>query len=76
VAATEPSTAEQPVAAAPPADSTAEPSRRHAPDLGRVAWMVTTTLLLVGVLVLALKRDWGYAGVSFAVALSAAINLL
>lgn len=64
------------MAAPPPPESTAEPPRRHAPDLGRVAWMVTTTLLLVGMLVLALKRDWGYAGVTLAVAVSAAINLL
>jgi hypothetical protein len=44
-------------------------------DLGRLGWLVTTCGLLVGVIVLALKRDWGYAGVTGAVAVSAAINL-
>jgi hypothetical protein len=44
-------------------------------DLGRLAWLVTTGMLVVGVIILALKRDWGYAGVSLAVAISAAINL-
>ncbi len=61
-----------------PAERTVEPPqpRHHGLDLGRIAWIVTTATLLVGVLVLALKRDWGYAAVSLAVALSAAINLI
>ena len=44
-------------------------------DLGRLAWLVTVGALVVGMIVLALRRDWGYAAVSAAVALSAAINL-
>ena len=44
-------------------------------DLGRLTWLVTVCGLLVGVIVLAFKRDWGYAGVTGAVAISAAINL-
>lgn len=44
-------------------------------DLGRIAWLLTVLTLLVGVLVLAIKRDWGYAIVTAVVALSAAINL-
>jgi hypothetical protein len=44
-------------------------------DVGRLGWLVTTFGLLLGVIVLAFKRDWGYAGVTGAVAVSAAINL-
>jgi hypothetical protein len=45
-------------------------------DLARVAWLVTVGVLLVTVLVLVLQGYFGYAGVTFAVALAAAINLL
>ncbi len=44
-------------------------------DLARVAWLVTVGVLLVTVLVLVLQGYYGYAGVTFAVALAAAINL-
>jgi hypothetical protein len=43
-------------------------------DLARVAWLVTVGVLVVTVLVL--QGYYGYAGVTFAVALAAAINLL
>jgi hypothetical protein len=45
-------------------------------DLARVAWLVTVGVLAVTVLILVLQGYYGYAGVTFAVALAAAINLL
>jgi hypothetical protein len=45
-------------------------------DLERAAWLVTVCGLLVGMMILLFKREWGYGGVTGAVALSAAINLL
>ena len=45
-------------------------------DLARIAWLGTVLVLLVAVLVLVLQGYFGYAGVTFAVALCAAINLL
>jgi hypothetical protein len=45
-------------------------------DLARLTWLITTCTLLVGMTVLAFKREWGYAGVTCAVAISAGINLL
>jgi hypothetical protein len=61
-----------------PADTLpADPAAEHASvDLGRIGWLIITCGLAVGVLVLLLKREWGYAAVSGAVAISAAINLL
>lgn len=44
-------------------------------DLARVGWIVTVLICLVAVLILALQGYLGYAGVTLAVALSAAINL-
>jgi hypothetical protein len=44
-------------------------------NLGRVAWLLTVLACLVAVLILVLEGYYGYAGVTFAVALSAAINL-
>ena len=44
-------------------------------DLARVTWLATVIVLLVAVVVLAFQGYAGYAGVTFAVALSAAINL-
>jgi hypothetical protein len=45
-------------------------------DLGRVAWLVTVLALLLAVTILVLNGYIGYAGVTLAVALAAAINLL
>jgi hypothetical protein len=60
----------------PPVEPATENSRWSGPvDLGRVGWLMTVGLLVVGTTVLAFKRDWGYAIVTGAVALSAAINL-
>lgn len=44
-------------------------------DLGRVAWLITVLACLVAVVVLLLDGYYGYAGVTLAVAVSAAINL-
>ena len=44
-------------------------------NLGRIAWVLTVLACLVAVLILVLEGYYGYAGVTFAVALSAAINL-
>jgi hypothetical protein len=44
-------------------------------DLARIAWLVTVGVLLITVLVLVLQSYFGYAGVTLAVALAAAINL-
>jgi hypothetical protein len=45
-------------------------------NLARIAWLVTVLLCLVAVLILVLQGYLGYAGVAFAVALAAALNLL
>jgi hypothetical protein len=45
-------------------------------NLARLAWLVTAVSCLVAVLVLILDGYYGYAGVTLAVAISAAINLL
>lgn len=56
-----------------------EPHAPHRPpssaELGRIGWLITTIVLTIGVVILLLKREWGYAAVSGAVAISAAINL-
>lgn len=45
-------------------------------DLGRIAWLATALACLLAVVILLLEGYYGYAGVTFAVALSAAINLV
>jgi hypothetical protein len=44
-------------------------------DLVRVSWLVTVGACLIAVLVLVIQGYIGYAGVTLAVALSAAVNL-
>ncbi len=44
-------------------------------DLGRIGWLATVLLCLIIVLILALQGYLGYAAVTFAVAIAAAINL-
>ena len=44
-------------------------------DLARIGWLATVLVCLVAVLILLLQGYVGYAGVTFAVAVSAAINL-
>jgi hypothetical protein len=50
-------------------------ARIPAVDLARIAWLVTMLACLITALILVLEGYLGYAGVTFAVALSAAINL-
>lgn len=47
----------------------------RAVDLARIAWLVTVGLCLIAVLILVLQGYLGYAGVTFAVAVAAAVNL-
>jgi hypothetical protein len=44
-------------------------------NVGRIAWLVTVLSCLVIAAILLLQGYYGYAGVTFAVAVSAAINL-
>ena len=44
-------------------------------DLGRLAWLGTVGVCLIVVLILVLQGYYGYAAVTFAVALAAGINL-
>ena len=44
-------------------------------DLGRVAWLATVIASLIAAAVLLLQGYFGYAAVTFAVAVAAAINL-
>jgi hypothetical protein len=43
--------------------------------LGRIAWLATVLACLIAVLILVLDGYMGYAAVTLAVAVSAAINL-
>jgi hypothetical protein len=56
--------------------SVPDPGENTAVDLGRLAWLGTVLACLVAVLILVLQGYYGYAGVTFAVAVSAGINLL
>ena len=55
--------------------SVPEPDQNTTVDLGRIAWLGTVTVCLFVVLILVLEGYYGYAGVTFAVAIAAAINL-
>jgi hypothetical protein len=44
-------------------------------DLARIGWLTTVCVLLVAVVILAVQGYIGYAGVTLAVAISAAVNL-
>jgi hypothetical protein len=44
-------------------------------DLARIGWVATTVACLIAVLILLTQDYYGYAGVTLAVAVSAAINL-
>jgi hypothetical protein len=44
-------------------------------NLGRIAWLITVLACLVTAAILLLQGYYGYAGVTLAVAVSAAINL-
>jgi hypothetical protein len=58
-----------------PQSSTAV-ARIGAVNLGRIAWLLTALACLVAVLILVLEGYYGYAGVTLAVAVSAAINII
>jgi hypothetical protein len=53
-----------------------EADQNTAVDLGRLAWLGTVLACLIAVLILVLEGYYGYAAVTFAVAVAAAINLL
>jgi hypothetical protein len=44
-------------------------------DVARIGWLATVVACLIAVLILVLQGYFGYAGVTLAVAFSAAINL-
>lgn len=44
-------------------------------NLGRIAWLITVGACLIAVVILLSQGYVGYAGVTFAVAVAAAINL-
>jgi len=44
-------------------------------NLARLGWLTTVFACLIAVVILIVQGYYGYAGVTFAVALSAAINL-
>lgn len=44
-------------------------------DLARIGWLATVVACLIAVLILVLQGYFGYAGVTLAVAASAALNL-
>ncbi|HWK17105.1 MAG TPA: hypothetical protein VNR66_06590 [Solirubrobacteraceae bacterium] len=44
-------------------------------DLARIGWIATVFACVVAVVILAIQGYYGYAGVTLAVAASAAINL-
>jgi hypothetical protein len=44
-------------------------------DLARIAWLAAVLICLITVLILVLQGYYGYAGVTFAVAVAAAVNL-
>ncbi len=47
---------------------------RHV-DLARIAWLITVLICLITATILVLQGYLGYAGVTFAVAAAAAINV-
>ncbi|HJS94203.1 MAG TPA: hypothetical protein VJ741_08065 [Solirubrobacteraceae bacterium] len=61
----------------PEAESRAAGEEQNAVvNLGRLAWLGTVGVCLIVVLILVLEGYYGYAGVTFAVAVAAFINLL
>lgn len=45
-------------------------------DLARISWLITVGVCLIAVLILVIQGYIGYAGVTLAVAMCAAINLV
>lgn len=55
--------------------SRGDPRQNSSVDFARIGWLVTVLACLIAVAILALRGDYGYAAVTLAVALCAAINL-
>jgi hypothetical protein len=49
--------------------------QNRAVDLARIGWLTVVAACLIAVVILLLQGYYGYAGVTFAVAVSAGINL-
>ena len=64
------------VKSAEPEPTVGEADQNTPVDLGRIAWLGTVVVCLIVVLILVLQGYYGYAGVTFAVAVAAGINLL
>jgi Na+/alanine symporter len=58
------------------AEPAPDPDQSSPVDLGRIAWIVTSLVCTITAVIVLIKGYYGYAGVTFAVALAAAINLL
>jgi hypothetical protein len=61
---------------APADDAVGREDENTVVDLGRLAWLGTVLVCLIVVLILVLQGYYGYAAVTFAVAIAAGINLL
>jgi hypothetical protein len=59
----------------PPDDTVGREDENTIVDLGRLAWLGTVLVCLIVVLILVLQGYYGYAAVTFAVAIAAGINL-
>jgi hypothetical protein len=59
----------------PPRAAVGVDGQNRAVDLARIAWLSVVIACLVAVVILLLQGYYGYAGVTFAVAASAGINL-
>jgi hypothetical protein len=64
----------EPTGAEPPA--VGDDDQNTVVNLGRIAWLGTVGACLIAVLILVIEGYYGYAAVTFAVAVAAGINLL
>jgi hypothetical protein len=71
-----PSTGAEPPAAAEPPPSDVDGEQGASADLGRIAWSFATLMFALAALILLMDGYYGYATVTFAVAVAAGINLL
>jgi hypothetical protein len=72
--ASDQSNRDEPTEAEPPA--VGEDDQNTVVNLGRLAWLGTVGACLIAVLILVIEGYYGYAAVTFAVAVAAFINLL
>jgi hypothetical protein len=70
---TQPDHAEPTRAEPPPVE---EDDQNTVVNLGRIAWLGTVGACMIAVVILVLEGYYGYAAVTFAVAIAAGINLL